>query len=177
MAFELKGFEWKNIDMIACERAVMRPNRRKFIYLPSMIHSGALVIIIGISFLCLLIFDLNVKQTLGVYAVGIVLYSVFGLRRVSKVIRKKQYEGLLTTRFRQGPVEIKFDHTGLSYKAKYATSFYQWESIIAVLDIPNMLVLQLSEIEYVPVPESTLPEGMTKQQAKQELETYILTAQ
>jgi len=173
MAFELEGFDWNKIDRLACEKAIVHPLKGKYHYTPAIIHLVVFVGIIGISVLFQLIFVLNVTQTIGVYLAGVVLYSVFGMRWIAKRNLRILYEKMANGRYREGPIEIKFDETGLSYKTKYSSSFYQWECIIEVLDIPDMLIVRLSETEYFPMPENTLPGSMTKEQAKKELEAYI----
>lgn len=64
--------------------------------------------------------------------------------------------------YRAGPVNVEISVDGIATHAPHLARQMDWDAVSAVVDTPGGIGLRLDDRDYIPIPDSVLPEGTTR---------------
>jgi len=74
--------------------------------------------------------------------------------------------------FGRGPVTMKLDETGIHSETPYVRQAIAWGAVTAVVPNRQGIGLRLDRKNFIPVTDAELPEGMTRAQVLQAIESW-----
>lgn len=74
--------------------------------------------------------------------------------------------------FKQGPIKVTLDSDGIHTVAPNTAQFLNWRSVRKIVKTPQGLGLRLDESHYIPVMDDGLPEGTSRDDVLNAIETW-----
>jgi len=98
----------------------------------------------------------------GMNAVFPLLISAIGMRFLNAYWRKKLMREMDAAPIRQGTRSVVLSADGISSPSSLIVGVMRWSDITDVAEQSDLTLLLFSPIEYIPLPDAGLPEGLTR---------------
>ncbi len=75
--------------------------------------------------------------------------------------QKTAYAAMATAPHRSGVTDVRLEQEGMSYRGNAVAGSYKWAAITDVIEVKDYTLLLLSPYELFPIPDASLPVGVT----------------
>ncbi len=105
----------------------------------------------------------------GVIAIGLALI-VFAL--LAMRLQNKLRRAMSDVPARQEPSSVTLDGAGISGPGALIAGRIPWRWVTEIVDSEDILLVLFSPVEFIPLADSGLPDGMTRAKLKAQIETW-----
>jgi hypothetical protein len=146
-------FDWKDVNQAAAAKALARNAQPPMWQTLALLVGGALLAYLFDTFV------VGSNGTGGVWGFGIGVYACIAWNWLRFRITAK---GIANSPTRASTMTLSLDQDGYSAKTELSHGWTAWSTVKAIKPTKDMIVVAVGTVEYFPILDSALPDGMTR---------------
>jgi len=164
--------DWREVDVAAIQRK-----------LNSRFHGRWAWFLVGFASVFVAVLGLvligTVSPTLGPGTNGAfaVFIGVFAFILLAQRLQRKLMRAMFDVPARREPSVITLNAEGIAAPGALIAGRMPWRWVTEIVDWHDALLVLISPVEFIPLADSGLPAGMTREKLKAPIETWRETAQ
>ncbi|SFR34378.1 hypothetical protein [Litoreibacter janthinus] len=147
-------FDWKDVNQAAASKALARNYTPKWwVTLALLLGGVALAVLVDRALF-------RSSGGGGLWGLLIGIYLCIGWNALRY---RNMRDGISNSPVRKGGVTVAFDQDGFRVRTALTENWCDWSTITAIRPVNGLIVLAIGDVEYLPIIDSALPDGMTRQ--------------